>query len=122
MNIFIVEDSPLLAAALKQLVLKLGHSIAGMAASYDDAVNKIDTNVDMVISDIMLMGQKNGIELGAYIKSRFNIPIVYQSSITDSETIYNAMLNNPLAYLVKPVDQTQLLSVLEDAELALNKQ
>lgn len=117
MNIFIVEDSPLFAAALKQLIVKLGHKVAGVSESYEDAVAKINnTKVDMVITDIMLVGKKDGIELGAYINKHLNIPIIYQSSVTDSVTVCHAMRNNPLAYLVKPVRKTELLTALLGAD------
>jgi response regulator of citrate/malate metabolism len=117
MNIFIVEDSPIIACALKQLIIKLGHTVAGISESYEDAVAKLnDTNVDMVITDIMLLGKKNGIDLGNYVNKHLNIPIIYQSSVTDTVTVCNAMRTNPLAYLVKPVTKVELLTALSGVE------
>jgi DNA-binding NarL/FixJ family response regulator len=119
LNIFIVEDSPLIAASLKQIVVKLGHRVVGISESYEDAVlNLNNKDVDMVITDIMLSGKKNGIDLGAYIKKHLNIPVIYQSSITESSTIINAMRTKPVAYLVKPVSRVELSTALLGVEAA----
>lgn len=119
LNIFIVEDSPLIAASLKQIVVKLGHRVVGISESYEDAVlNLNNKDVDMVITDIMLSGKKNGIDLGAYIKKHLNIPVIYQSSITESSIIINAMRTKPVAYLVKPVGRVELSTALLGVEAA----
>ena len=119
LNIFIVEDSPIIAAALKQMVVKMGHKVAGISESYEDAVLQLNGNdVDIVITDIMLSGAKSGIDLGAYIKEYLNIPVIYQSSITDSLIVCDAMRTEPVAYLVKPVGRLQLSTALMAVEAA----
>lgn len=119
LNIFIVEDSPIIAAALKQMVVKLGHKVAGVSDSYEDAVIQLErSGIDMVITDIMLSGKKNGIDLGAYIKEFLNIPFIYQSSITDTVVVCDAMRTHPLAYLVKPVGKVELSTALLGVEVA----
>ncbi|GAA4093811.1 response regulator [Mucilaginibacter panaciglaebae] len=113
LKIYIVEDSPIIAASLKQLVTRMGHSVAGISSSYEGAVSELmQMCVDIVITDIMLSGEKNGIDLGVYIKQNLNIPVIYQSSITDSSLMNQAMSTQPLAYLVKPVDRVQLTNAL----------
>jgi DNA-binding NarL/FixJ family response regulator len=113
LNIYIVEDSPIIAAALKQLVVKLGHTVVGVSESYEDAVIQLsNNNIDMVITDIMLSGKKSGIDLGAYIKEHLNIPVIYQSSITDTVIVCDAMRTEPLAYFVKPVGRLELSTAL----------
>jgi DNA-binding NarL/FixJ family response regulator len=119
LNIFIVEDSPIIAAALKQLVIKLGHAVVGMSESYEDAVEQLEgKDIDMVITDIMLSGKKSGIDLGAYIKKYLNIPVIYQSSITDTGIVCDAMRTEPVAYLVKPVRSVELSTALMSVEAA----
>lgn len=119
LNIFIVEDSPIIAAALKHLVVKLGHTVVGISESYEDAVARLEhANIDMVITDIMLSGKKNGIELGAYVKKHLNIPVIYQSSITDTSIVRDAMRTEPIAYLVKPVGHVELSTALLSVEAA----
>jgi response regulator of citrate/malate metabolism len=119
LNVFIVEDSPIIAAALKHLVVRLGHTVVGISESYEDAVVQLElSNIDMVITDIMLSGKKNGIDLGAYIKKHFNIPVIYQSSITDTTIVCDAMRTEPIAYLVKPVSRVELSTALLSVEAA----
>jgi DNA-binding NarL/FixJ family response regulator len=119
LNIFIVEDSPIIAAGLKHLVVRLGHTVVGVAESYEDAVVQLESaNIDMVITDIMLSGEKNGIDLGAYIKKHLNIPVIYQSSITDTTIVCDAMRTEPIAYLVKPVGRVELSTALLSVEAA----
>ncbi len=119
LNIYIVEDCPLIAASLKQLVVKLGHRVAGVSESYEDAVIQLKGHpVDMVITDIMLSGKKNGIDLGVYIKKYLNIPVIYQSSITDTAIVFDAMRTEPVAYLVKPVRRGELSTALLGVEAA----
>lgn len=113
LKIYIVEDSPVIAASLKQMVTIMGHSVAGISSSYEDAVAKlVHIDIDMVITDIMLSGQKNGIDLGAYVKENLKVPVIYQSSITDSCLMIQAMSTRPLAYLIKPVSRIQLSNAL----------
>lgn len=119
LNVYIVEDSPVIAASLKQMVIKLGHTVAGISESYEDAILQLKShNIDIVITDIMLSGKKNGIDLGAYIKKHLNIPVIYQSSITDTTLIYSAMRTKPVAYLVKPVGKVALSTAILNAKAA----
>ncbi len=119
LKIYIVEDSPIIAASLKQLVTVMGHSVAGMSESYEEAILELaHTDIDMVITDIMLSGKKNGIDLGVYIKEHLNIPVIYQSSITDQNLVYEAMNTQPLAYLIKPVGKMELTNALLSVEAA----
>jgi response regulator of citrate/malate metabolism len=119
LNIFIVEDSPIIAAALKHLVVRLGHTVVGISESYEDAVVQLDRiEIDMVITDIMLSGIKTGVDLGAYIKKNLNIPVIYHSSITDTSVVCNAMRTDPVAYLVKPVSRIDLSTALLSVEAA----
>ncbi|MFD2872958.1 response regulator [Mucilaginibacter ximonensis] len=119
LKIYIVEDSPIIAAALKKMVTVMGHSVAGIAASYEDAITEImKMDIDTVITDIMLAGQKNGVDLGAYVKEHLNVPVIYQSSITDAHLILRAMSTEPLAYLIKPVTRMELTNALLSVDAA----
>jgi len=117
LKIYIVEDCPFMASSLKKLVTVLGHSVVGTSSSYEDAVEKLaQIDIDMVITDIMLSGQKNGIDLGAYIKKYLHIPVIYQSSITDRCLKLQALSTKPLAYLSKPVSKLELSNALLSIE------
>jgi len=113
LNIYIVEDEPLISASLKHILLGAGHKIVGIAASYEKAVHDLRANkVHLVITDIMLEGTKTGVDLAKYINDHLKIPFIYQSSVSDPEVINDALKTGPLAYLVKPVNKMVLLNAI----------
>jgi len=113
LNIYIVEDEPLISASLKHIILNAGHKIIGIATSYTDAVHDLTKNkVDLVITDIILEGKETGIDLAIYINKYLKIPFIYQSSVADTETINQALKTGPLAYLAKPVSKMVLLNAI----------
>ncbi|MBD1385519.1 response regulator [Mucilaginibacter rigui] len=115
--IYIVEDNPLIAYALKSMILKMGHNICGLAECYDEAVKDLKVmHVDLVITDIMLKGRESGIDLAHYINRNLHIPFVFQSSVTNMEMIDQANQTHPNAFLPKPVSKTEMIKVL--AEIA----
>ncbi|MEO6522681.1 MAG: response regulator [Mucilaginibacter sp.] len=109
LNIYIVEDEPILATLLKYTLQGMGHSVCGVAESYDDAVKGLQqTEADLVITDIMLRGPETGIAIARYIKANLNMPFIFLSSISDEEMIADAMSTEPLSYLKKPVNKDAL--------------
>ncbi|WP_448698589.1 response regulator [Mucilaginibacter sp. AW1-3] len=113
LNIYIVEDEPLISASLKHIILGAGHKIIGIAASYDQAIHDLQkSNVHLVVTDIMLEGTKTGVDLAKYINENLKIPFIYQSSVSDPEIINDALKTGPLAYLVKPVNKMVLLNAI----------
>ena|ERR1700748_2155321 len=115
LNIYIVEDEPLISASLKHIILNAGHKIIGIAASYEDAVHDLkhkDDKVHLIITDILLEGTETGIDLANYINANLKIPFIYQSSVSDPEIINQALKTGPLAYLVKPANKMVLLNAI----------
>jgi len=111
--IYIVEDDLLMASALKRLLTGMGHCVCGIADSYIKAVYEIQRiEVDLVITDIMLTGEKTGIDLGRYIKANLNIPFIYLSSISSNDMIRAALDNLPDSFLFKPVNKASLSAAL----------
>jgi two-component SAPR family response regulator len=115
--IYIVEDNPLIAYTLKSMILKMGHNICGLAECYDEAVKDLEVmHVDLVITDIMIKGPENGIDLAHYINRNLHIPFIFQSSVTCVDMISLANETRPNAFLPKPVSKTEMTRVL--AEIA----
>lgn len=114
LNIYLVEDNPFIALSLKRMIISMGHHICGSATSYEKAVADLETiKPDLIITDIMLESSRTGIDLGRYINRHLHIPFIYQSSIADADMIAKAKATHPEAYLVKPVDKTELEELLE---------
>lgn len=113
LNIYIVEDNPLLARVLKHFLAGNGYNICGSATTYEKAVRDLALmKVDLVISDIMLESTRTGIDLGRHINQSLGIPFIFQSSVSDSEVINTALNLKPIAYLPKPVNRTDLLNAI----------
>ncbi|WP_422106153.1 LytR/AlgR family response regulator transcription factor [Winogradskyella sp.] len=113
LNIIIVEDEPIICATIETALVKAGHNIVDEADTYEDALDAIsDTPPDLVIIDIHLHGQKDGIDLAMEL-DRINLPYLYLTSQTDPETIDRVKSTNPLGYIVKPFTESGLQSNIE---------
>lgn len=112
-RIFIVEDEAIVALEMKRAIKKLGYTVAGMAANYDDAIRGIDEHSpDLILVDITLKYSKSGIEIAKVVSAKYTIPIIFLTSITDEATMYDAIATNPVGYLLKPFRREELHSMI----------
>ncbi|WP_292660994.1 response regulator [Nitratifractor sp.] len=113
-KIFIVEDEAIVALEIARSIEKLGYECVGMAADYGKAVRDIKEKVpDLVVIDIMLRGEKNGIDIAREIsRDPGNIPFVYLTSVTDEKWMRAAIATEPVGYLLKPFRREELQSTL----------
>jgi diguanylate cyclase (GGDEF)-like protein/PAS domain S-box-containing protein len=108
-NIFIVEDESIVALDIAVSLNKLGYFVAGKADRGEVAIQKAgELCPDLVLMDIRLKGQMDGIEAAEYIRARFNIPIIFLSAHADSATLQRARVTEPYAYIVKPFEDREL--------------
>ncbi|MCZ3367169.1 MULTISPECIES: response regulator [Methanobacterium] len=115
-KIIIVEDESIVAWDLEQRLKLLGHEVVGIAASGADALNLVKNNkVDLILMDIILKGNLNGIETAILIKKDYNIPIIYNSANSDFKTLKEIKKTEPYEYLVKPFDDTRLKKAINNA-------
>ncbi|MEL7668913.1 response regulator [Methanobacterium sp.] len=115
-KIIIVEDESIVAWDLEQRLKLLGHEVVGIAASGADALNLVKNNkVDLILMDIILKGNLNGIETAILIKKDYNIPIIYNSANSDFKTLEEIKKTEPYEYLVKPFDDTKLKKAINNA-------
>ncbi|HUT39549.1 MAG TPA: response regulator [Methanoregula sp.] len=94
--------------------LKLGYDICGSAATGEEAMQYVaDMRPDLVLMDINLEGEIDGIETAARIKKDYNIPIIFVSAYFDEATIARAKAINPEGFLRKPFDDDDLRIAIE---------
>jgi PAS domain S-box-containing protein len=118
-KILIVEDESIEAMNFQQSLESLGYEVVGISQTGEDAIVKAgELRPDLVLMDVVLMGELDGIEAAAQIKENFNIPVVYLTAHPEESTINRAMLTSPYGYLIKPVNKTDLKN---NIKLALNK-
>ncbi len=115
-KILIVEDELIIAEDIRMKLINLGYEVTGVAINYNEALNGIMENFpDLVLVDIGLEGTKDGIELGAFLKTDADIPFIYLTSNSEKATIDRAKATQPNAYLLKPYKAESLYASIEIA-------
>lgn len=115
-KIYIVEDMAISRAGLEGMLLKNGYEISGSVAKAETAWKEIqDLSVDLILLDINLAGEKNGIWLAQQIRKYLNIAIVYLTAYGDQQTIKEVLETNPNGYLMKPYQEPTLLTTINIA-------
>ena len=115
-RIMVVEDEGIIAQDIKNCLENLGYEVPEVVFTGQDAIQKADElRPDLVLMDIVLKGDIDGIETAAEIRSRYNIPIVYLTAYEDDKTLRRAKLTEPLGYILKPFEERYLRSSIEMA-------
>jgi len=115
-KILLVEDDSSVSTVLEARLESFGYRVCGVARSGDEAIEAARRRQpDLVLMDILLEGEMNGIEAAHEIGSRCDVPIIFLSCLGENEVIDSAVRANPYGYMVKPWDNSQLRSSIEVA-------
>lgn len=115
-NVLVVEDEPIVALDLERRLEQLGHSVPGVYARGEDVIDAVDEQQpDLILMDIRLAGNIDGIETARRIREHYDLPVIYLTAYADDETLFRARDTGPAAYLVKPVQDRELRSMIEIA-------
>ena len=113
-KILVVEDQAIVALNIKNRLKNLGYSVPSAVVSGKEAIREAELiNADLVLMDIMLKGDMDGIEAAQIIKSRFGIPVIYLTACTDFETLERAKLTDQEEYISKPFKEEDLCKNIE---------
>jgi CheY-like chemotaxis protein len=113
-RVLIVEDEIITAMSLQHLLELWGYGICGQASSGKEAVEIANSKKpDIVLIDISLSGDTNGIEVAKQIRSRFSIPFIFMTGYSDKETMEEIKEMEPAGCFVKPLDFNKLKMTLE---------
>lgn len=113
LNVYIVEDEPLITATVATALKKQGFKVIGDSDEFEEALEQIDRHrPDLVLLDIQLEGVKDGVHLAIELDDR-KIPYLYLTSQTDPHTISRVKETHPLGYIVKPFTEAGLRSTIE---------
>lgn len=113
-SILVVEDEIIVARDIQKRLETLGYDASATAATADDAINLAKSeNPDLILMDIMLKGDKDGIYAAEVINSSQKIPVIFLTANSDSATIERAKYTDAYGYLLKPFDDRELLSSIE---------
>ena len=115
-KILIVEDEFVIAQDLKMTIESFGFDVCAVVSSGEDAVIKAaEHEPDLIMMDIMLEGDMDGIEAAELIHANKDVPIIYLTAYADTSTLIRAKASKPEAYLLKPWDERELQSTIKMA-------
>ncbi len=116
--VLLVEDEALVALDIRRTLQRFGYTVCATAATADEAVRiAAAMRPDVVLMDIRLQGQRDGISAAAEIRRRFGLPIVYITAYADSQTRARAAATGPSGFVAKPFS-AEILKRAVDRALA----
>jgi DNA-binding LytR/AlgR family response regulator len=115
-KIIVVEDEALIADNIADILESCGYEIPAVCGKAEAALMEIEVKKpDLVLLDINLNGNLDGIDLAHEINKRFKIPFIFLTSNSDGKTIDRAKLTSPAGFIVKPFNKADLQSSIEIA-------
>jgi len=113
-NILIVEEEIVIAIDLKIRLENLGYYVPGIAVNGKDAIKKTgDKNPDLVLMNVLLDGDVDGIDVAQKIRNLYNIPVIYLTGSSDNTIIERAKIKNPSGFINKPFNDTEIHDAIE---------
>jgi len=113
-SVLIVEDERIVAKDLQQTLLALGYDAFAIASSAEEALARASERIpDLVLMDIRIKGELDGIQTAELFRARYGTPLVYLTAHSDDAIIERAKVTEPIGYLIKPIKTAELRSVIE---------
>ena len=118
-NVLVVEDESIVSKDIQHSLKKLGYSVVGAAATGEKAIELATSALpDIILMDIMLKGEMNGIEAADQIRKTKSIPVIFLTAYADEATLSKAKITEPYGYILKPFKEVDLYTTIE---IALSK-
>ena len=115
-QILVVEDEVIVAQDIAGRLTKLGYAVTATVSSGEEAIQKaIENPPDLVLMDIVLKGDMDGVTAAEKIRTNRNVPTVFLTAYADDQTLQRAKLTDPFGYIIKPFQQHDLRVAIEIA-------
>jgi signal transduction histidine kinase/DNA-binding NarL/FixJ family response regulator len=115
-RVLVAEDEQIVALELKDRLSRAGHEVAAIAASAEEAIEAAERlHPDLLIMDIKLQGDMDGIAAVEVIRRLADVPVIYLTAFADSRTVERAKATGPYGYILKPFDERELQIAVEMA-------
>src|SRR3954471_22349966 len=115
-SILVVEDEAIGARDIQNSLRDLGYEVLNTAASCEEAIAHATARCpDLVLMDIRIQGERDGIATAEILRRRFRVPVVFLTAYADDTTVERAKRAQPYGYLVKPIKSMELRSAVEVA-------
>lgn len=115
-RVFIIEDEAVVSEFLRAKIESIGYDVVGEAKKGEEAIAYCEENpVDVLLVDIKLEGEMDGIETAKEITKDNDCVVIYLTAYSGSELVDRAKETQPAGYLIKPIDQEELVCTLDIA-------
>jgi len=115
-RILVVEDESIVALDIAKLLENLGYNVSAIVSSGEEAVEKVcNDRPDLVLMDIVLQREMDGIQAAAQIQSTCDIPVIYLTAYADDAILDRAKITGPFGYILKPFETKDLQIAIEMA-------
>jgi two-component system, LytTR family, response regulator LytT len=115
-NVLVVEDESIVSKDIQHSLKKLGYNIVGSSATAEKAIELAKSeHPDVVLMDIMLKGEMNGIKAADEIRKSCAIPVIFLTAYADESTLSKAKVTEPYGYILKPFKEIDLHTTIEMA-------
>jgi PAS domain S-box-containing protein len=115
-KILVVEDESLVAKDIRNMLHGQGYDVVGVLSTGEEALQAVRTSSpDLVLMDIVLKGEIDGIAAAETIWEDFGIPVIYLTAYADETTLSRAKITEPFGYILKPFDERELQTTIEMA-------
>ena len=115
-KILVVEDDGIIGRHIQKSLVRLGYECVGVFLSGEEAVENVGPlQPDLVLMDISLAGEMDGVQAAELIRRQENLPVVFLTAYADQQTLQRAKITDPFGYLLKPFDEKILRITIEIA-------
>ena len=115
-KILIVEDEAIIGMEIENQLQSLGYEVTSMVDTGEKAIQKAEADKpDLMLMDIRIKGEMDGIDAAEIIRNRFDIPVIFSTAYLDQERIERAKITMPFGYVLKPIQERDLKVTLEMA-------
>ena len=115
-RILIVEDEAIIAMEIESHLQSLGYKVTSIVDTGEKAIKKTEEGKpDLILMDIRIKGEMDGIDTAEVIRNRFGIPVIFSTAYLDEERIERAKITMPFGYVLKPIQERDLKVTIEMA-------
>jgi two-component system cell cycle sensor histidine kinase/response regulator CckA len=115
-KILVVEDERIVAEDIRRSLKKLGYEVSAVVSTGKEALRKVkQLKPDLVLMDIVLRMEMNGIQAAEKIRESHDVPVIYLTAYADEETLDRAKKTEPYGYILKPFEDRELQTTIEMA-------
>ena len=114
LKILIIEDDVLIAEFIKDILMSFNYPDIQLAHNKNNASMMLrDFLPDLVLLDIRMTGELDGVELANEINDKYKIPFVFISAHSDKDIIAKAINTKPISYITKPIKESDIFAAIE---------